>query len=108
MPTLSLKKKSVKFQLGIPSQVHTLGSAPNLEAIEDIRQLVCTKFSVGTYTGPGPAHPHLSDSHSLKLKVPLALCDTIGFLCSKHSDFVSTGAAWSGPAYIKAYTVVNT
>lgn len=83
-------------------QTRPLGS--HLEAIEDIRQLICTKFSVCANSGPGPAHSHLPDCHSLKLKVPLPLCDTIRLLCSEHSDLVSTGAAWTMPAYSNTNT----
>lgn len=80
----------------------------HLKAIEDIRQLICTKFSVCTNIGPGPAHSHLSNCHSFKLKVPLPLCNSVRFLCSEHSDFISTGAAWSMSTYKSTNPLMNT
>lgn len=89
------KRRHLNSRFWIADSLGFSRALPCLKAIEDIRQLICSKFCVGTNTRSCPANSHLSNCYSFKLKVPFPLCDSIRFLCSENSDFISPRAARS-------------
>lgn len=63
----------------------------NLVAIKDVSQFICSQLGVRVDTGTSPAHSHLPDGYSLKLKVPLSLGDGVGSLCPEDPNLVPAG-----------------
>lgn len=60
----------------------------DLIAIEDVRQFICSQFSVRADIRTCPAHSHLPCGHRLELKVPFSLGDSVRLLCPEDSYLV--------------------